>query len=185
MIAGSYLPLILATGSFLGQAFAQNLRGNIRLYTTNNQCDGSDGLFQCGDTTPGTCCSVGATSFILSTNTQITSSPGGGATTHIITAAQNGNLCAITLNSDPACARTSQSDTAQGGTWAWQPFTRMASRDTERSAGEDCLSPDTFQITDGEKTYSASTAGDGTIEHLLSLARAEQLEWAKAHGKVI
>ncbi|KAJ9130537.1 hypothetical protein NKR19_g9854 [Coniochaeta hoffmannii] len=180
---------LLSTALFLGPVACQQLRGNIRLYQTNNMCDGSDGLWQCGNASPGQCCSIGATSFILSTNTQLTSAPGGGRTTHIIHGAQSGNLCAIVLNSDPACAKTSESMTAQGGSYSWRSnsagrLRRGEDVEVAASAGEECLRPDTFHIVDGARTYVAAV-DNTTISYVASLDREAKLAWAKENGEAL
>lgn len=184
MVSTGYSILLLGISLFLGQAACQQLRGNIHLYPSNNMCDGSDGLFQCGDAPAGLCCGISSTRFILSTNTQLTSAPGPGTTTHILGGAQGGNLCAITLNTDTACARTSVSDTAQGGSYSWRSHGRR-SAEIEYAAAAECLQPDTFQISDGDKTYVAPTVDNTTIHYLLSLGRTARIDWAKENGKAI
>ncbi|OIW25937.1 hypothetical protein CONLIGDRAFT_635707 [Coniochaeta ligniaria NRRL 30616] len=149
-------------------------------------CDPSDGVLQCGDKPAGFCCIAGATRFILSTNTQLTSAPGGGTTTHILYAAQGNppNYCAIVLNTDTACARTSASGTAQSGSYSWRSFGRR-SEAIEATASTDCSLADTFYISDGDQTYVAPTFDNSTIDHILSLGRAERIVWAKENGKAV
>ena len=193
MVSTSYLTSALAIGIFLGQVACQPLLGTIKLYPSNNMCDDSDGHLECTNAPAGLCCFV-RNSFILSTNTQLTSAPGPGDVTHQLFAAQglppNQNFCAVLLNQDRACAKTSQSGTAQAGSYRFTPHQRLARLartegfpdQEENTADKNCLQPDVFKITDGNTVYSAPM-NDTTIAHVLSLGRAEKIEWAKQNGK--
>jgi hypothetical protein len=181
MLSKTYAAFWLCAAALFGGV--SSIVVGVGIFPYNNVCDQSDGIGVCSPIARGQCCNHGDTNFLLSVEATICSGGGTGVQAKSrIGAAQNGNLCAITLNSRYGCAMTSIADTAQGGSYILTQEFDTGKRsevigEDEGTTSCEPVAPNYFMIGHQGLLYTAPLVNH-TFTEIIQLTKAERILWA-------